>query len=72
MRTLLLIVGVLAIVVGNVWVLQGLNILPGSFMTGDIRWTWYGGLLDIAGLALILVSRRKRAVAPAQDQPEEP
>jgi hypothetical protein len=32
---------------GLIWILQGVNILPGSFMTGDIRWAWRGiNILD--------------------------
>jgi hypothetical protein len=36
------IVGVLLVVSGSVWFLQGINVLPGSFMTGQIRWAVYG------------------------------
>src|ERR1700684_2040555 len=37
------IAGVLLVVAGCVWFLQGINVLPGSFMTGQIRWAVYGG-----------------------------
>ena len=43
MRIILNIVGVLMTLMGAVWFLQGINILPGSFMTGQIRWAVYGG-----------------------------
>jgi hypothetical protein len=59
MRALLAILGVLMVCVGVVWTLQGLNVLPGSFMTGDIRWAIYGAVLAIAGLGLIVMSRRR-------------
>ncbi len=60
MRIVLTIFGVLAILLGGVWILQGINILPGSFMTGDMRWAIYGALLAAAGLAAIAWSRRRR------------
>ena len=53
------VIGVLAILLGGVWVLQGLNVLPGSFMTGDVRWAIYGSVLALAGIALVVWSRRK-------------
>ena len=37
----------------------GLNLLPGSFMTGNIKWAVYGAILAVAGVALIIWSRRK-------------
>lgn len=38
MRITLSIVGCLLIVLGCIWVLQGINVLPGNFMTGQILW----------------------------------
>src|SRR5437660_12473656 len=35
MRTMLIVVGVLLMLVGTVWFFQGINVLPGSFMTGQ-------------------------------------
>ena len=61
MRIALNIFGVLALLIGCVWLLQGINILPGSFMTGQTSWAVYGGLLLIAGVgALIIANRRRR------------
>jgi hypothetical protein len=59
MRLILTIVGALAVVMGGIWMLQGLNILPGSFMTGDTRWTLYGGILAVIGLGVIFYARRR-------------
>ena len=36
MRYVLLILGGLMILMGGVWLLQGIGILPGSFMTGQV------------------------------------
>lgn len=40
------------LLIGIIWVLQGLNILPGSFMTGQIIWAVIGAPLALAGGAL--------------------
>jgi hypothetical protein len=59
MRILLTIVGVLAILLGCVWILQGVNILPGSFMTGDLKWAIFGAILAAAGIAGVIWGRRR-------------
>ena len=55
------VVGVLCLVVGCIWFLQGINILPGSFMTGQPKWAGYGGVLVVAGIALLVMANRRRA-----------
>ena len=60
MRIALNIVGVVLVLVGSIWFLQGVNVLPGSFMTGQIRWAFYGGIAVIAGLILLVRARRRR------------
>ena len=52
------IVGVLLALIGIVWILQGLNVLPGSFMTGQIEWAVYGAIAFAVGCVLLFVSRR--------------
>ncbi len=46
MKTGLNIAGVCLILAGGVWFLQGVNILPGSFMTGDVKWAGRHRVLD--------------------------
>ena len=53
MRWAWLILGVLAVAVGVVWTLQGLNILGGSVMSGSTMWAIIGPIVAIAGLALV-------------------
>jgi hypothetical protein len=59
MRYVLLIVGGLMVLAGVIWLLQGVGLLPGSFMTGQLFWAVMGaiflvvgGLLFFAGLRL--------------------
>jgi hypothetical protein len=61
MKITLNIVGAILVLFGAIWFLQGINVLPGSFMTGQIRWAVYGGLAFAAGVALLLMARRGRS-----------
>lgn len=60
MRIAMNVVGVLLLIVGSVWFLQGINVLPGSFMTGQPKWAVYGALCVIAGVGLFVSARRRR------------
>ncbi len=61
MRYVLLIVGGLMILVGGVWLLQGIGILPGSFMTGQLFWAVMGAVLLAVGGLLVLAGFRLKA-----------
>ena len=52
MRGALVIVGVLVLLVGAVFAGQGLGYIPGSFMTGDMKWFWIGLGMVVVGLVL--------------------
>jgi hypothetical protein len=56
-RIALNILSALLVLFGAVWFLQGINILPGSFMTGQIRWAFYGGIAILVGIGLLLKGR---------------
>ena len=60
MRMLMTIVGVLLVPMGGVWILQGINVLPGSFMTGQTKWTVYGAVALVVGIVLLVAARRGR------------
>jgi hypothetical protein len=53
MRIGLNIVGAILVLIGLVWALQGLNLLGGSFMTGQTRWTVIGIACALAGAILL-------------------
>jgi len=48
------------LLIGIIWVLQGVNILPGSFMTGDPKWAAYGGGLALLGVVLLVRGWERR------------
>ena len=62
MRIFWSLVGVVLIFAGTVWILQGINILPGSFMTGQIQWAVYGGISSLVGLGLLLLANHKKTI----------
>jgi hypothetical protein len=59
MKISLQIVGILLVVLGCIWFLQGVNVLPGSFMTGQIQWAVYGGIAVVVGIGLLFAARRR-------------
>jgi hypothetical protein len=65
MKYLRVVVGTIAaiaVLVGGVWLLQGVNVLPGSFMTGDIRWAYRGAGVAVVGAALLYWTLRTPGV----------
>ena len=58
-RIILLAFGILALVTGGIWVVQGIGVLPGSFMTGQGLWAVIGVVTAIVGLFLIAFARRR-------------
>jgi hypothetical protein len=51
-RTGLGVVGGLILLAGAVFAGQGLGYIPGSYMTGDIKWFWIGSAMVVVGLAI--------------------
>jgi hypothetical protein len=55
-----LAIGVLLVLVGIVWTLQGLDILGGSGMSGVAIWAVIGPFVALIGVVVALGARRKR------------
>lgn len=60
MRIFLNVLAVLLILTGGVWFFQGINILPGSFMTGQLQWAIYGGIAMVVGVGLLIWNNVRR------------
>jgi hypothetical protein len=60
MKIFLNIVGVLLILAGGTFFLQGINVLPGSAMTGDPQWAINGGIMILIGVGLMIWAWRKK------------
>jgi hypothetical protein len=54
------VIGVLVVLVGAGFAGQGLGYIPGSVMTGDMKWFWIGGGMIVVGLALGAAGFRRR------------
>ena len=53
--------GVLAVVLGGLWTLQGLDVLGGSVMSGVSMWAVIGPIVAAVGLVLIAAGVRRRS-----------
>lgn len=59
-KNLLTPVGVLLVLVGGLWTLQGLDVIGGSGMSGQTLWAVIGPIVALAGVGLIVVGIRGR------------
>jgi hypothetical protein len=59
-QLVLIVVGVLLVLAGAVWTLQGLGYISGSFMTGATAWAIIGPVVLLAGLAITVAALRSR------------
>ena len=60
MRIFLNVVAVLLVLIGGGWFLQGINVLPGSMMSGQTQWAIYGGIAFVVGIGLLVFANRKK------------
>jgi hypothetical protein len=60
MKTVVKVIAVLVFLSGFVWFLQGLALLPGSYMFGNPQWTVNGAVtMVIAGAVFWFANRRR-------------
>ncbi|MET7866652.1 hypothetical protein ACWEOS_16475 [Micromonospora taraxaci] len=55
-----LTLGLLAVVIGAVWTVQGLGYVTGSLMTNERIWAVLGPLVSLAGLVVLWFGLRSR------------
>lgn len=53
-------IGLVCILLGGVWTLQGIGVIGGSFMTGSGTWLVIGLVVALAGVMLIAEGARRR------------
>jgi hypothetical protein len=58
-KTILKILAILLILAGGIWTLQGINILPGSYMSGNPQWVVNGVITILIGVGLFWFTNRK-------------
>jgi hypothetical protein len=64
MRITMTVVGVLLVLTGGVWIGQGLNLIPGSVMTGDKTWFYVGIIAVIVGVISLVLGLRRTPRRP--------
>jgi len=60
------IIGMVLCLVGIVWIGQGLNLIGGSFMSGQGLWLGIGCVCLVVGVALLVWMGRIRRARPSQ------
>ncbi len=64
MRTPLLTIGILALLIGLLWIGQGTGVVrwpQSSFMIDQIMWAWYGAGLSFFGFGLVVLAYRGKS-----------
>jgi len=54
------IIGIILVLIGAVWTLQGSNVIGGSVMSGQSQWLYIGIVIATAGVLLAIWSRTRR------------
>ena len=57
------VVGALIALLGLLFAGQGLNLIPGISMTGDLTWFWVGLVLVVIGVVLVVAGLRRGPAA---------
>jgi hypothetical protein len=60
----MIIVGVVLILLGGLWALQGIGVVGGSVMTGQSFWAIAGSITLVVGVALCIIGVRRRQSGP--------
>lgn len=63
MKLLVNIVGVILTLSGILWILQGMNVLRGGVMGGQIQWAVIGLVVGIVGIGLLVYVNRRPVIA---------
>jgi hypothetical protein len=63
MRIVSSLIGVTMVLMGTVWMLQGLNLaFRVGFMVGNYHWTIYGAILALVGVAQVIWSNTRQKI----------
>ncbi len=65
MKWVLSIIGAVLALLGALWFLQGINVVPVGFMAGHIQYAVLGVAAAVVGVALIFLANRRQRGAPS-------
>ncbi len=60
MRWVFNVLGVILVLIGIVWILQGVNVLMGSMMSGHLQYSGLGIVAALVGIGLLVWANRRR------------
>lgn len=66
MRWVLIGIGVLMVLLGGIWLFQGIGILLGSFMTSQPFWAIVGTIVLAVGIVLLVTGLRRGAASSSK------
>ncbi|GAA5228569.1 hypothetical protein GCM10025778_31070 [Paeniglutamicibacter antarcticus] len=58
-RIALIAIGLIAVIIGGIFAGQGMNLIPGSFMTGNRMWLFIGVIVAGVGITLLVLGLRR-------------
>lgn len=64
MKRSLNIFGIILLLLGLLWTLQGVGLVGGSFMTGQTQWVVIGLITMLIGAVVMAWANRRRTPAP--------
>jgi ribose 1,5-bisphosphokinase PhnN len=64
MKWVLNILGVLLLLMGTIWILQGTGLYPVGFMAHQMKYTYAGIVVDLIAVGLFVIANRRRKNLP--------
>lgn len=64
MKVMLTLIGIMLILIGVIWFLQGINVVGGSFMTDQREWAVYGVITILVGGGVLFFTHRRKTPRP--------
>jgi hypothetical protein len=61
MTKLMYTIGIVFVLLGLLWIGQGMGVVPGTFMTGDRMWAIWGSIEALLGAGLLILLSRGRS-----------
>ena len=65
MKWVLYIIGVLLLLMGSGWILQGAGVFPVGGMAYQVKWVYIGAVVDLVAIGLIVLASRRKTPPPA-------
>ena len=60
MKWVIVVLGILLLLIGTLWILQGYGIYPVGGMAYQVKWAYAGVVLDLAGIGLFILGNRRK------------